>query len=237
MANALKVFLDPGHGGTDPGALWGGIKEKDITLYVGLKTRQYLEQQFLGVVVAMSRATDKTLTLKQRTDMANEWEADLLLSIHVNAGGGDGYEDFVYNKLSVSSDTNKKRMKFHEEMIKVINDKDRGAKFANFHMLRESNMTAWLTENLFIDNPGDNAKLKNKAFLDALAQGHANGIAKAYGLTRKPMEQPKQPVSKPSEDVTYRVVTGSFEDRDNAEKRVKDLEAKGFDSFIDVVKK
>lgn len=234
MADLLKVFIDPGHGGTDPGAMWGGLKEKDITLYVGLKCRQYLAEQFMGVAVQMSRSTDKSLTLDQRTDMANSWDADLLVSIHINAGGGDGYEDFVYSGLAETSDTNRKRMAFRAEMLKVINDKDRGAKFANFHMLRESKMQAWLTECLFIDNPGDNAKLKNKNFLDALAQGHANGIAKAFGLKRKPVEQPK-PKPSTGDEITYRVVTGSFEDRDNAEARVKELKAKGFDSFIDAV--
>jgi N-acetylmuramoyl-L-alanine amidase len=234
----LKVFIDPGHGGNDPGALWNGLKEKDVTLYLGLKVRQYLAEQFEGVAVNMSRTSDKTLSLEQRTDAANGWSADLLVSIHVNAGGGDGYEDFVYNGLTSTSDTNQKRKEFHAEMLKVINDKDRGMKFANFHMLRESKMTAWLTECLFIDNPGDNAKLKDKNYLDKLAQGHANGIAAAYNLKRKAAPVPK-PTPKPADPDGryYRVVAGSFKDRDGAEDRVKQLKAKGFDSFIDIFDK
>ena len=132
----------------------------------------------------MSRTTDKTVSLAARTNDANGWGADYFVSIHINAGGGVGYEDFIYNG-SVSNNTVAYRDKLHAEIMKQVDFTNRGKKRANFHVLRESNMPAALTENGFIDNAGDAAKLKSDAYLNRIALGHANGIAQALGLRRK----------------------------------------------------
>ncbi len=69
--------------------------------------------------------------------------------------------------------------------MKQVDFRNRGKKRANFHVLRESNMPAVLTENGFIDNSSDAAKLKSDAYLNRIALGHANGIAQALGLRPK----------------------------------------------------
>src|SRR5690625_5546526 len=85
----------------------------------------------------MSRTTDKTLSLTQRTNDANSWGADYFLSIHINAGGGTGYEDYIYNG-SVSNKTVSIRNTMHAEIIKQIPDvRNRGKKTANFAVLRQ----------------------------------------------------------------------------------------------------
>lgn len=184
------LVLDPGHGGSDPGAVGNGLKEKDITLVISRKIREILEG-YEGIEIRLTRETDKYLSLKERTDMANKWEADYVLSIHINAGGGTGFESFIWNG-KVDNPTVSAQNVIHTEVIKLIDAKDRGKKRANFHMLRETKMPALLTENLFIDNPGDAAKLKDKMFLDRIAQGHANGIVAFFGLKKK---QPPIPVA------------------------------------------
>ena len=78
-----KVVLDPGHGGKDPGASDNGVMEKDINLAVGLELERALTAR--GVKVVMTRNTDVYLTLQERTDVANRENADLFVSIHVNA--------------------------------------------------------------------------------------------------------------------------------------------------------
>src|SRR5690606_27435986 len=98
----------------------------------------------------------------------------------------------------------------------------RGKKAANFAVLRETRMPAVLTENLFIDNASDAKLLKDPAFLDRIARGHVEGIAKAFGLKKKQKPQPKVQTQTQG-NVMYRVVTGSFADRANAEKRVAEL--------------
>lgn len=223
----VKLFLDPGHGGIDPGAVANGLLEKVLTLQIGLRVRDMLEE-YKDVQVKLSRDTDKNLSLKQRTDMANDWGADFLLSIHINAGGGQGYEDFIYP--GVGGVTAAHQKKIHDAIMDQIDMKDRGKKTANFHMLRESKMPAFLTENGFIDNASDASKLKQSAYVDRIARGHVNGLVKAFGLKKKE----RAPISKPavSKKGLYKVQVGAFAEKANAERLAADLEKKGYNTYI-----
>ena len=129
----------------------------------------------------MSRTGDQTVSLAQRTTDANNWGADFFLSIHINAGGGTGYEDYVYPGVGAPTTTYQNRI--HEEILKVVDFRDRGKKQANFHVLRETRMPALLTENGFIDTVADANKLKQSSFLQSIAQGHVNGLVRAFNLT------------------------------------------------------
>ena len=84
-AEKLKktIVIDPGHGGKDPGAMDNGVREKDINLAVGLELHRVLTER--GYNAIMTRATDVYLKLQERTDIANNVEADLFVSVHVNA--------------------------------------------------------------------------------------------------------------------------------------------------------
>ena len=77
------IVIDPGHGGKDPGASDNGVREKDINLAVGLELHKVLTEK--GYNAVMTRATDLYLKLQERTDIANNVEADLFVSVHVNA--------------------------------------------------------------------------------------------------------------------------------------------------------
>src|SRR5690625_4189365 len=92
----IKMYLDAGPGGSDQGAIANGIKEKDITLKIAKKVQKYLKD-YKNVSVKMSRTGDTYPSLTQRTNEANAWGADAFVSIHINSGGGVGYEDFIYN--------------------------------------------------------------------------------------------------------------------------------------------
>ncbi|NLK66822.1 MAG: N-acetylmuramoyl-L-alanine amidase [Campylobacteraceae bacterium] len=78
------IVLDPGHGGKDPGAVGGGLREKDIVLYIAKKLGDDLKGR--GYKVLYTRSADKFINLKSRTAYANKQEADMFISIHVNAG-------------------------------------------------------------------------------------------------------------------------------------------------------
>lgn len=71
----FKLFLDPGHGGKDPGAVGNGMEEKDITLAIAKQIHDILTNHYRNVSVKMSRTTDKFVSLKERTDAANSWGA------------------------------------------------------------------------------------------------------------------------------------------------------------------
>ncbi|PLR84669.1 N-acetylmuramoyl-L-alanine amidase [Bacillus canaveralius] len=178
-----KIFIDPGHGGTDPGAVANGLQEKNLTLQIGTRVKDILVGGYNNASVLMSRTGDQTVSLSQRTDAANAWGADFYCSVHINAGGGTGYEDYIYPGVGAPTTTYQDNI--HAEVLKLASFNDRGQKTANFHVLRESNMPAILTENGFIDNANDAAKLKSSSFIENLARGHANGIARSFNLTKK----------------------------------------------------
>lgn len=187
----VKFFIDPGHGGSDTGAIGNGLLEKNLTLQISKRIRDMLET-YENTQVRLSREGDQSLTLNERTNMANSWGADYLLSVHINASGGTGFEDYRYDRIAASSTTGRIQATIHNEIMKAIKKygvRDRGAKSANFHMLRESNMPAILTENLFIDNIADADLLKQSGFIEALAHGHVNGLAKAFGLKKKSQQE------------------------------------------------
>lgn len=237
-----KIFIDPGHGGSDPGAVGNGLKEKDLTLAIALECRKVLANEYTGHLIKMSRTTDATVSLVQRTNAANAWGADFFLSIHINAGGGTGFESFRYVQKG-SSTTMKVQKEVHSAVVKASGYKDRGQKYKNLHVLRESKMPAILTENGFIDTAADAKKLKDSAFIKKIARAHAEGVAKALGLKKKatkPKPDPK-PVPKPEpgpgpgpgSGKLFVVQAGAFKDRKNADNRVKALKKAGFEAFID----
>lgn len=229
-----KIFIDPGHGGKDPGATGNGLKEKDLTLAISLEIRRVLQNEYTGHQIKMSREKDATLSLKQRTDAANKWGADFFLSVHINAGGGTGFESFRYVQKG-SSTTMKTQKAVHGAILAASGFKDRGQKWKNLHVLRESKMPAVLTENGFIDTAADAKKLKDSAFIKKLGRAHAEGLAKALGLKKKATPKPDpKPAPKPeptpgpgpigSELIRVKVdgkQVGAFAEQTNAVNMVK----------------
>nr|WP_246869609.1 N-acetylmuramoyl-L-alanine amidase [Priestia megaterium] len=229
----MKLYLDPGHGGYDPGAQGNGLDEKDITLAIALKIRNTILKDYENVQVKMSRTSDTTKSLAQRSSEANAWDADFFLAIHINSAdsSAQGYEDFIYNGASNSSRAATVQDIIHAEVMKVNQLKDRGQKKANFHVIRETNMPAILTENGFISNKHDAQLMKDSSWQQKVAQGHVNGIAKAFGLKRKATkETPKTPQS--SLMTVYTVYVGSYKSKENAQDRVAELKKKNIISSI-----
>lgn len=235
----VKIYIDPGHGGSDPGAVANGLREKDLTLKISKYMRDYLLANYTGVEVRMSRTNDSTVSLSARTNDANKWGANAYISIHINSGGGTGFESYVYP--GVGQATRNLQNAVHSEVMKAFSGfRDRGKKQANFHVLRETKMHAVLTENGFIDTKKDADFLKSEANLRKIGEAHAKGVAKYFGLKKKAQQNKSTATTKKtatkSTNTYYRVVTGSFTDRNNAEKRVAELKKAGFESFLDVYK-
>lgn len=175
----MKIFLDAGHGGKDPGALGNGIKEKDINLSVALKVGEILKKHNLEVIY--SRTTDVFLELSERTAKANKSNADIFVSIHCNAAenvSAKGVETFSY------PGSNKGTALAKCIQDSIISSKiytiDRKIKTANFAVLRQSNMPSALIELAFITNVEDAKILKDKQ--DELAIAIAKGICRYFGV-------------------------------------------------------
>lgn len=219
-----KVFLSAGHGGSDPGAVGNGLKEKDINLQIMLACQAELVRH--GVVVVCSRTTDAYDPVQQEVREANASGADIAVSFHTNAGGGDGSESFYY----AGSSKGKRLAELCEKHTKAIGQNSRGVKTNNLMFTRETTMTAVLCECAFIDTKKDITIVDTVAEQKAFGVAYAKAILEYFGIAYK---EEKAAAATPSKKTTmYQVVTGSFSVKANAEARVKELKAKGFDSFI-----
>ncbi|MEM9380707.1 MAG: N-acetylmuramoyl-L-alanine amidase [Planctomycetota bacterium] len=184
----IRVFIDAGHGGTDPGAIGNGIVEKEINLDVALRLRELLIADTADTFgggeweVRMTRTGDSTVSLSQRTAAANAWPADRFVSIHHNAfssSAANGTETFSFANGTVSANL---RDLVQDELINALGLTDRGGKTANFFVLRETTMPAVLSEGGFLTNPGDAAALSAPGAIELLALAHLFGLQRHYGL-------------------------------------------------------
>lgn len=180
---SVKIVLDPGHGGRDPGAVGYGLREKDLTLDIACKARDALAAY--DVDVYMTRNADVDMELTERAALANRLAADIFVSIHCNAGGGTGFESYIYP--GASDRTQALQGAIHEHLGHFYDSyglTDRGRKSANFAVLRLTQMPAILLENLFIDTAGDAGKLADPAFRQQIAEAITAGLVEALGLRR-----------------------------------------------------
>lgn len=171
----MKIYIDSGHGGKDPGAVGNNLKEKDLTLSISLKEKTLFEK--LGHQVKMSRTSDKTLSLGARVNDANKWGADVFISNHINAGGGEGEEVWC----SIFGGKGRDYATTVEKHLSKI-FKSRGVKTKKgsngdyFYVIRGTRMPAILVEFGFIDNKNDAAKLKNTSILQKSAEAVVHGV-------------------------------------------------------------
>jgi len=185
----VRVFIDPGHGGEDPGAVGpGGVREADINLAVALELAPVLERAGCEVklsrtgdyrLVPMSQANSRTDDLKARSDMANEWGAHVCISIHHNGSGTSdpehksrGIETYVFP----GSPAQVLGALIHGHMVVFMGAKDRGLRFRRFWMLRKTKMMAVLTEGAYVTNEGECALLQCKSYQTREALAIAAGI-------------------------------------------------------------
>jgi N-acetylmuramoyl-L-alanine amidase len=225
-----KIFIDPGHGGTDPGAVANGIQEKNITLQIATGIRDILLSEYDNVSVLMSRTGDQTVSLDERTDAANNWGADFFISVHINSGGSSGFESYIHPDVGRPTLTYQEII--HQKILEQVDFSNRGMKRSDFHVLRESNMDAILTENGFIDHAGDAGKLKNNSFINSLAKGHALGVADSFQLTRKAgIPNPHPTLTSPSSNGLFKVQIGAFRDKNNADQVAGKAKESGFEVY------
>lgn len=211
-----KVFLSAGHGGTDPGAVANGLKEKDINLQVMLECKRILEQHNIKVVC--SRVTDEVDPVAQEVAEANISGADIAVSFHVNAGGGDGFEVFYY----ANSKNSKKLATIGEKYIKALGQNSRGVKVGNhLAFVRDTKMPAVLFESFFIDNKNDKTIGDTLTKQKLLGKAYAKAILEFFGVKYK--EENK---------TLYRVQVGAFSNRANAEQLQKELKSKGYNAIV-----
>ena len=179
-----KILLDPGHGGSDAGAVSaGGIKEKDLNLALA----GFLEKELknLGFQVAMTRNTDKNVSLADRAEMASRCRADLLISLHHNSSARNpdaaGMETFALKaetpeESAISRPAHRLAFLIQQEQCGLNTSPGRGVKHARFKVLRSAGCPAVLVEAGFISNPGELKKCASPEYQRLLAQAIARAV-------------------------------------------------------------
>lgn len=215
-----KVFLSAGHGGSDAGAVSNGLYEKTVNLNTLLACKNELERH--GVTVVCSRIKDENDPVEQETNEANASYADIAISFHANAGGGDGFEAFYFDP----SPKGKKLATLCEKYVKQLGQNSRGVKRGNhLHFIRKTAMTAVLVESFFIDNA------KDRRIGDTVAEHAAFGVAYARAILDY-LDITYKENKTASNNATHRVQVGAYKQIENAEAMRNKLKKAGFEAII-----
>ncbi len=181
---ALKgkvIVVDPGHGGSNPGAVANGTRESDNNLAVALKLQEKLTQA--GARVIMSRSQDRTVApegsslteeLAARVALAESNHADLFISIHSN----DNNNSAIQGATTFYNTAQSSQVAFDVQngLVAATGANDKGTSQANYYVIRNPSMPSILVEMGFVSNASEAAKLNNDAYRNKIATGISNGI-------------------------------------------------------------
>lgn len=223
----MKIGIDFGHtlSGEGTGAIGCGYKEQELTRTLGKQVVDYLLKEGHTVInCTVDKASSNTLQLKGRVDKANKQDLDLFVSIHFNAcvkdekgnGKTTGTEVLIYS-------SNSKAKPYAQRIVDNISKlgfKNRGVKTSNVYVLRKTKAPSLLIETCFIDDKDDmDIYVKSpKSVAKAIAEGILN---KSIADT---IQTPKNGF--------YRVLVGSYKDKNNALKKQVELKSKGIETSI-----
>jgi len=180
-----KICVDPGHGGSDPGAL--GVNgsaypdEADINLDVDLRFRTLLVNDSASVL--LTRESDTTVSLANRVDQANSWGATIFLSTHQNSHdleSANGTETYAYQSGTTSDSL---AHKVQDELIAHMKRTNRGVKYAGYYVLKYTNMPAILSEGVFVSNNSDFSYITTAAGKEAHAVALYHAVCAHFGVT------------------------------------------------------
>ena len=201
------IMIDPGHGGSDPGAKGPVLSEKQVNLLIAAKLKRALEK--LGFRVLMTRTGDTFPALKDRTDMAKKNKPDLFISIHCNSAANSavhGIETFLVTPVGACStadkepqstrytgnafDQNNYRLAFdiHRSLLKFTGCEDRGIRHARFYVLRNSVCPSILIECGFLSNNAEGRLLATNERQNKIVAGILSGLAR-YAEAVKPSKK------------------------------------------------
>lgn len=170
------ICFDYGHGGLDPGAVYGKRKEKDDNLLIGKSLAEKLRKH--GFIVDEVRENDETMSLQARVNFERWKEYDLFISFHRNAYRPEearGVETYTYLKAGKRASELAERI---QDALKNVGFVDRGIKRANYYVLRKTRSPAILLEIGFIDNSGDNKIFEEKK--EEIVRGIFLAILKSF---------------------------------------------------------
>lgn len=171
-----RIVLDAGHGGSDTGAIGGGIHEKAITLDVAKRVEKLLKQK--GYEVKMTRSDDSTVSLQERVEISEEYCPDIFVSIHVNSSVKPeitGVETHYYHQESMEL-----AQVVHSSFASAVQSPNRGLFKSKFYVINHTTSPAILIEIGFISNANERAQLVGEKRKQATAKAIADGIQEYF---------------------------------------------------------
>lgn len=195
LAEPHIVVLDPGHGGYDPGTITPeGLYEKELNLHIAQKVAALLRPSGIEVILTREedqdfvpdgvrgKSTRKQIDLNYRIGLANQVQAEIFVSLHVNAtvtGRNSGAETFYH---SSSAEGIRLAESIQQELIKIPDMNKRVAKPGDFYIINNTAMPAVIVELGYLSNSKEREKLEQTWYQDQLARAVAKGIAVYFGL-------------------------------------------------------
>lgn len=179
----MKIGIDPGHGGADPGAIGPTrLYEKSVTLAVSLELNRLL--QAAGLESFMTRSDDRTMELITRSSLINNMKCDLVISVHCNSAGSQQANYISTFIQAQGGEAEKLGKKVQNELVQATAWPNGGVRVKNLHMTRETRMPAILCECGFISNPEQERQLRDPVIQKKIAQAIADGVLDYFGIKK-----------------------------------------------------
>lgn len=177
IANA-KIVLDPGHGGSDPGAVvdFSNLHEADHTLSTALLVKQELEA--MGATVVMTRSTDTSVSLAERAGLSNREQADAFISLHFDSAESSnvsGTTAYFFSPISQNL-----ALTVNKYIAQRLPITSQGTRFQNYMMLRENHQPSMLLELGYLNSPKDNKLIESKEYQQQIAHAIADALKEYF---------------------------------------------------------
>lgn len=238
------VVIDPGHGGTDPGAIYNGRKEKDDALNLALAVGNILEEN--GINVVYTRTTDVYETPFTKATKGNEANADFFISIHRNSSENPNQYNGTSTLIFDNNGIKKEMAQNINEELEKVGYTNLGTELRpNLVVLKRTKMPAILVEAGFINSDKDNEIFDNQFY--ETARAIADGIIKTlrrkeeYARARTIEYENMENINDNADEnrscmceseVIYRVQTGAFENQTTANTMLNELLMQDIPAFI-----
>ena len=211
-----KILIIKGHGGSDVGAVSGNLIEKTMNSITATAMYNYLKSQGFTNVTLDNENTD----VDQEVILANSGSYDIVISVHYNAGGGDGFECYYHSSNSKA----KNLCLAIETQIKAIGQNSRGVKLGdNYKIIRKVTPMSIILEGGFIDNATDRQIFDTQSEQEKVGIAYAKGVMQYLGVKDATLVTTGK---------LYKVQVGAFSQLSNANKLLNELKEKGYNAYI-----
>jgi N-acetylmuramoyl-L-alanine amidase len=224
----MKIVYNAGHGYQTAGKRFDGLQEYDFNRAVCQYAKEITEDNYEGVQVLLTHSDKRDVPLKERTDTANKWKADVWVGVHANAFGtsynsANGIETYIYGEQY--REARELAELVQDNLVDITRLRDRGVKVANLHEVRETHMPAILVECGFMTNKAENMLLRTESYRLNCATAIVESLAKFYKWKLKPRTE---------DGVLYKVIEqkGAFAHKENADKLAQKINNAGGYAYV-----